>query len=399
MRKALYALLLCATGAGAQEFHLPTSIPEAAAMEKDFLLPVGSFYDAPALTGKPGDLLRQDVFTGYDLPKDITATRILYHSADATGHDVASSAVVLTPAKTAPKGGWPVIVWTHGTSGVARACAPSAMKNVYYGQELAKMVASGFAVIAVDYHGLGTQGPHQYMDTLAQGQDVVNALPAAHKAVESLGRKWAVDGHSQGGQAAWGVAELEAVRHDPGYLGAISVAGATHLPWSSQHQESLEGAGFYLAWVGYAIHARFPDFKPETMLSERAMADYHSVTEQGCWFTGFGAYSGVGAREMVKPGWEKDPSAKAFFDEIAVGRKPATGPILVIAGEADQSVPLDGIKDTVTHGCARGQQIHFHGYPGLDHEPVMEASLDEQIAWMRDRFAGKPAQSECGGAK
>lgn len=50
----------------------------------------------------------------------------------------------------------PVIAWAHGTSGVARRCAPSLMKDVEYGTEgLMPMVAAGFAVVATDSAGLG----------------------------------------------------------------------------------------------------------------------------------------------------------------------------------------------------------------------------------------------------
>ncbi len=95
--------------------------------------------------------------------------RILYHSLSATGRDVATSGVVLIPAGTPPQEGWPVIAWAHGTSGVSRLCGPSTMKDVYYGDEgLMPMVAAGFAVVATDYHGLGTEGPHEYVNKTAQ---------------------------------------------------------------------------------------------------------------------------------------------------------------------------------------------------------------------------------------
>jgi hypothetical protein len=154
--------MLAMVAADAQE--MPKTLAEAAAMEQADRLPISEFYStAPNLSGtKPGDLLRKESFAGYSLPKGATAVRILYHSLDATGQDVATSGVVLIPAGTPPASGWPVIAWAHGTSGVARLCAPSAMKDVYYGDEgLMPMVAAGFAVVATDYHGLGTDGPHR----------------------------------------------------------------------------------------------------------------------------------------------------------------------------------------------------------------------------------------------
>src|ERR1700686_1157292 len=222
-------LLISVAGRQAVAQEMPKTPAEATAMEQADRLPITDFYSTPVnlAATKPGDLLRKEAFAGYSLPTGATAVRILYHSLDATGGDVATSGVVLIPAGTPPAKGWPVIAWAHGTSGVARLCAPSAMKDVYYGAEgLMPMVAAGFAVVATDYHGLGTDGgPHQYVNKVAQAHDVVYSIPAARAAVRSLGSKWVADGHSQGGLAAWGVAEAEHDIKDPGYLGAVSVAG------------------------------------------------------------------------------------------------------------------------------------------------------------------------------
>jgi dipeptidyl aminopeptidase/acylaminoacyl peptidase len=222
------ALLAGADAVVAQE--MPKTVAEAIAQEQADRLPIGDFYSAPANLSvtKPEDLLRKEPFAGYSLPKGATAVRIIYHSLDATGGDVATSAAVLIPAGTPPPQGWPVIAWAHGTSGVARLCAPSAMKDVYYGDEgLMPMVAAGFAVVATDYHGLGTEGVHQYVNKTAQARDVVYSIPAARAAVPSLGAKWVADGHSQGGLAAFGVAEAEHAFKDPNYLRARWTSSAT----------------------------------------------------------------------------------------------------------------------------------------------------------------------------
>ena len=45
------------------------------------------------------------------------------------------------------------------------------------------------------------------------------------------------------------------------------------------------------------------------------------------------------------------------------------GPLLVIAGEADQSVPIGGVRAVVKQICAAKQPVTFRSYPGLDHDP------------------------------
>jgi len=399
--RALSAIGLCAFGpmvSTADEPGLPKSIDEAIAMEHADALPRTAFYDTPALTSsKPGDLLRQEPGNGYALPRGATAVRILYHSQGADGADVATSGVILIPAGSAPAGGWPVIVWAHGTSGVARQCAPSLQKDMYYGEEgLIPMVRAGFAVIATDYHGLGTQGPHEYLNKTAQARDVIYSIPAAHAAVPSLARRWVVIGHSQGGLAAWSVAEMQVKLHDPNYQGAISVAPAAGLK-SMLVDMGKPGstASYYLSYMAYAMRVRTPTFKPSDMLTGEAPQRYADVTTKGCWYYAYAAVLNAPVGPMLKPGWDLLPAASRFIEENELARVPVAGPLLVIAGEADESVPLAPLRAVAARACKNGSALTFRSYPGLDHDPTMEQSTPDQLAWVRDRLAGKPSASNC----
>jgi pimeloyl-ACP methyl ester carboxylesterase len=394
---AIGVLITAAAGAAlAQE--MPKTLVEAAGMEQADRLPITDFYSTPLnlSASKPGDLLGKEPFAGYSLPKGATAVRILYHSLDATGQDVATSGVVLIPAGTAPPQGWPVIAWAHGTSGVARQCAPSAMKDVYYGAVgLMPMVAAGFAVVATDYHGLGTDGPHQYVNKVAQAHDVIYSIPAAHAAVRSLAAKWVVDGHSQGGLAAWGVAEAEYALKDPHYLGAVSVAGVAREGDFFSHLGDTPGVGFYLAFMAAGIHARYPEFNPHDLLSDSVLEHYGDVTTKGCYYYGFASYAATPRGTLLRPKWEKSVWIHRFFDGNQVANAPIGGPLLVIAGEADQTVPIAGVRAAVEKMCAKNQPVTFLSYPGLDHDPAMEQSTPAQLDWIRARFAGTAAASNC----
>lgn len=382
----------------ADEPSLPSSIDEAVRMERADALPRTAFYETPALNlSMTGELLRQEAGVGYALPPGATAVRILYHSLNADGKDVAASGVVLIPAGTAPPGGWPVIAWAHGTSGVARQCAPSLQKDMEYGEEgLMPMVRGGFAVVATDYHGLGTEGPHEYVNKSAQARDVIYSVPAARTAVPALGRRWVVIGHSQGGLAAWGVAEMERLLRDADYLGAISVAGAADL------KSILDGMGkpgstasYYLGYMAYAMKARTPSFQPSDMLVGEALGRYTDVTTKGCWNYAYAAFINAPVGPVLKPGWDQTAAARRFFAENELGRLPIGGPLLVIAGEADETVPFAPLRALVKRACSNGIALSFRSYPGLDHDPTMDKSTPDQLAWVRDRFAGKAGTSSC----
>ncbi|MBV8496867.1 MAG: alpha/beta fold hydrolase [Gammaproteobacteria bacterium] len=396
---SLLVLLAVGSATRAEEVPgMPRSLAEAVSMERADGLPITRFYDTPSLAGtKPGDLLRHETFAGYALPKGATAVRILYHSLNADGGDVATSGVVLIPRGAAPAGGWPVIAWAHGTSGVARMCAPSLEKDMEYGEEgLMPMVRAGFAVVATDYHGLGTEGPHEYINKTAQARDTIYSVPAARAAVPALGHRWVAVGHSQGGIAAWSVAELETAQKDPDYLGAISVAGAAE-PRAilAAMGEPDSSAAFYLDYIAYAIHVRTPAFKPADMLVDKALERYADLTTKGCWNYAYASFLGDHGGKVLKPGWDQTEGAQRFFKANELGVAPVGGPLLVLAGEADETVPLPLVKATVKKACANGITLSFRSYPGLDHDPTMEKSTPDQLAWIRDRFAGKPFSGNC----
>src|ERR1700722_3895926 len=375
----------------------PHSLAEAIKMEQDDGLPRTAFYATPPLSdSKPRALLRQEPFAGYAIPTGAKAVRILYHSSSSTGADVVTSAVVLIPAGQAPAGGWPVIAWSHGTSGVARMCAPSLQKDMEYGEEgLMPMVRAGFAVVATDYHGLGTDGPHEYVNKIAQARDVIYSVPAARAAVPSLGRRWVVIGHSQGGLAAWSVAEMESRQRDPDFLGAISVAGAGSLKEILTEMGDPGGMAFYLTYMAFAIHVLEPSFRPKDMLEGAALKRFPDVTTKGCWNYAYASFLNVPRGPIVVPGWDKTAGAQRFFKADELGSAPVSVPLLVIAGEGDTTVPIASVRAVVQKACANDIQLVFRSYPGLDHDPTMEKSTPDQLAWARDRFAGKPSATTC----
>ena len=378
--------------------QLPRTVDEANAIEHAEALPSSALYSKSydAAAGKPGDLLAQESFTGYAVKGLGRAVRIAYRSADAENRTVVVTGVILIPAGQPPAGGWPVIAWAHGTSGVANMCAPSLMKDAYYGDEgLADMLKAGFAVVATDYLGLGGPGRHPYIDKPSQARDVIYSVPAARAAVPELGARWVADGHSQGGAAAWGVAELESSEHDDTYLGAVSVSGAGSLDGFFQFVDDNAGVSMYLPWAAEGIHVRFPEFQPQDVLSPRMMEKYAAVTTQGCWYFGFVNYKDTPKHAALKPEWRTNPWVQRWIDENALTKTRVTKPLFVISGEGDKTVPIEGVRSTVRQACQLGSNLAFKSYPGLDHDPTMIKSVPTQIAWIKDRFAGKSFVSDC----
>jgi len=357
------------------------------------VLPITKFYDTPnpPPAGKPGELIRSEEFDQYYLPFSVSAVRILYHSRSATGEDVVSSGVVLTPSEgNPPAGGWPVIVFAHGASGVARPCAPSLMRNVGHGPILSMYVSLGYAVVATDYTGLGTNFRNAFLDGLSNATDVINSVPAARAALPQLSKRWIVVGEAEGGLTAVAVAEQENEIRDPGYLGAMVIS---NIASAREIYEPLPSAsGLMLTALAYGIKTVYPQFQVSDMLTEKGLALYRNL-EQMC--SQESTMPELSAMQTVKPGWDKNAFVVQYFERSVVGRTRAYGPIMVIGSDADQAKVASRTSPVIAALCKQGDRVQWQRYSDLAPGNLIGDSVPGQISWMEARFAGRPVTSEC----
>ena len=220
------------------------AVPASAAPKKG---PGGAaFYKPPKhLKGKHGGLIWVHKQTGSDALKGARNELLLYRSKDLSGKVTAVSGSVAIPKGKAPKGGWPIITYAHGTTGAADACAPTKGYNKdnlnrYAFPLLQRWIKAGFAVVRTDYDGLGTPGVHQYLVGTSEGRSVLDAVLAARAFNGKLSKRYMIAGHSQGGHAA-----LFAAAAAPKYLhglklrGTVAFAPASHLKTQFQASTGL----------------------------------------------------------------------------------------------------------------------------------------------------------------
>jgi hypothetical protein len=352
-------------------------------------LPLTSFYEAPHSLppSKPGELIRSEPNDQYNLPYELSAVRILYHSRTANGEDVAVSGVILIPDGKPPAGGWPVIAWAHEFRGAARQCAPSLMKNLGAGPILAMYANLGYAVVATDYSGLGADSGEPVRDMQSNALDVIYSVPAARAAVKEIGPKWIAVGPFQGGMAA--VAAAESDVRDPNYLGSVATSGVADAQEAYQHFAQGSSNRMLLV-LASTVKALYPEFQVSDMLKDTALPAYQRVA-----LTCGGETEAEFTNGMLKPGWESNRFVTEFFRRNTPGQKTAHGPLLVISGEADPAAPAEMTAKTVARMCNHGSRILFLKYPDLDASGVMGASVADQISWIKARFAGYIAPDNC----
>ena len=183
---------------------------------------------------------------------------VLYSSRTPQGAKDAVSGSVSVPKGKPPKGGWPVITWAHGTTGVADVCAPSRNSVTspaepyisYIYPDLNAWLQAGYAVVQTDYQGLGTPGKHPYLIGTAEGRSVVDIVAAARQLDPKIGKRYLIAGHSQGGQSALFAAGLASSWQPKLKLrGTDAFAPASHIARSGRSAaaadvpELADGAG------------------------------------------------------------------------------------------------------------------------------------------------------------
>jgi hypothetical protein len=352
-------------------------------------LPRTSFYDPPPglHPAKPGELIRSEPFNQYDLPPELSALRILYHSRTAKGEDIAVSAVILIPDGKPPTGGWPVIAWAHEFRGAGRQCAPSLMKNLGAGPLLAMYANLGYAVVATDYSGLGVDSVGPVLDMQSNALDIVYSVAAARAAVSAIGPKWIALGRFQGGLAAGAVAESDLP--DANYLGSIALSGLADAMEAYRHPTPGSSDRKQLV-LAATVKTLYPEFQVSDMLKDTALPAYHRVA-QTCGEETKPEFT----NEMLKPGWDNSPFVREFFRRNTLGQKRTLRPLLVISGEADPAELPQVTAAAVNRMCKQGDRVASLKYPKLDASGAMAASTADQISWIKARFAGHAAPSSC----
>ena len=79
------------------------------------------------------------------------------------GELVAMFCQFVTALAAQTEGPLDAIGWAHGTKGIARGCAPSVEGPFVDVPAVPELIAAGWAYVATDYVGLGTDGGHAYL--------------------------------------------------------------------------------------------------------------------------------------------------------------------------------------------------------------------------------------------
>ena len=265
-----------------------------------------------------------------------------------------------------------------------------------------QLVEEGFVVVATDYPGLGTIGPHPYLVGVSEGRAVLDSVRAAHELKEvDAGNRFVVWGHSQGGHAALWAGELaKSYAPDLTLLGVATAAPASEL--AALFEDDLNSmAGKIL--TGMVIHSWSKVFNApvEAVVVPAELPSIDKIGADCIDVLAGGVGDLLAEKKLPKQFLLADPmKVPAWKDHIAkntAGINPPGAPVFIAQGTADTIVDPPVTVAFVKKICRHGQPVMFIEYKGVTHTKIPHASLKQAIAWMRDRFEGKPAPSSCGG--
>ncbi len=231
---ALYLGAPPTTLVDAPKYEVPQSVTDS--IDATITPELSSFYDvADWQPGPPGALVRAEPIDG--APAGTRLFRIMYQSTDLQGNAIPVTGLYAVPDGPAPEGGYPLIGFAHGTTGVGRACGmsqtpltPNTPGYIAWVPHIEPLVRQGWAVVASDYSGLGAPGPSSYLVGPLEGRGVLDSMRAVLEPLSQIGSvpidpdQLGIYGKSQGGEAALAAMELA-----PTYSPELDIAGGVAL--------------------------------------------------------------------------------------------------------------------------------------------------------------------------
>jgi pimeloyl-ACP methyl ester carboxylesterase len=355
-----------------------------------------SFYKPPKdLPKQHGTLIWARKASGLAPLADARYTKlVLYSSRTAQGAKDAISGSVSVPKGKPPKGGWPVITWAHGTTGVADVCAPSrdfaGSPNVtgetYINGDLNEWLRAGYAVLRTDYEGLGTPGKHPYLIGTSEGRSVLDIVAAARGLDPNISKRYLIAGHSQGGHAALFAAGLASSWQPKLKLrGTVAFAPASHILDQASFLPALTTPSGLTALAtlildGASTQSSAIDIN--RILSDQALQFYPLLQSQ-C-LPRLGAADELGGIPPSK--LERSGADVSALNPVLAAMNPAVktaAPVLIPQGEADNTVFKFLTDRLVGELNGLGDQVTYKTYPGIDHVGVVTAGDADALAFLK----------------
>ncbi|QSB53445.1 alpha/beta fold hydrolase [Acinetobacter calcoaceticus] len=354
-------------------------------------------------------VVKVDAYTSTNLGSVAAESSILtYKMLGQSGQEVQATSLVFTPNVPPPAGGWPIVVWAHGTTGVADTCAPSKAALADSTKDLiSKLLAAGYVVVAPDYEGLGTPGIHPFLNVKSEAFSITDAVVATRNYLSQrnllTSKKWLTVGHSQGGHAALSAAQY-ASRAQLDYKGTVAVAPASNLGFILvAGEQSVVNATLdkkipmyaqldtYTALVTAGMRNTQPNFDYSQVFTSQisGIAAQAETLCSGPLGQAFGAgmtkyatdHNGtLDGYTRTQPNFMAVALVKTFLDKDSQPlQAKVTTPIIIYQGVGDTTVPKVATDILISNATVVGTKINSYVTGNWDHGTVMSTNVDNIV--------------------
>jgi pimeloyl-ACP methyl ester carboxylesterase len=361
--------------------------------------------------GTAGKLLRQEpLVSELMLANASRGLRVLYTSTNGIDNKkaITVSGAIYFPKGTAPSGGWAIVAWAHGTTGLADVCAPSwTPRSSRDADYLNAWLAQGYAIVATDYQGLGTPGGHPWNMVRPEAYSVLDSVRAALTAFPELSNSVVIVGQSQGAHAALS-ASLLTNEYAPGVhlKGTVATGVPGAPPYAPQTKapqipNPSRGGGDFPAFNLMnllAYRTIDPSLNPSDYLTDAARPAFE-VARTAC-FTDVA--QATTKDELTVDNEFKKSVGGAAAKAAAYKQYPSTkfvDPVFIGAGLADTTTFPEDQYNMVVAACYAGSRVEAHYYPGKDHNSTVNASVADSVPFVKKVFAGQPIPGNCSSVK
>lgn len=355
-----------------------------------------AFYDVPSPlpAGGPGTIIKSEAVSAPGLHG--TLTRVMYKSKSIQGDDIAVTGLIAVPSTPPPAGGYKVLSWAHGTTGIADECAPSLDPGdlVALGNPV---LDQGWVIVASDFEGLGTPGRHPYIVGDSEARGTIDIVRAARNLSSDVSADYVVWGHSQGGHAAmFSLHDAASWAPELHLKGVVAGAPPSQLNLVYDYL-ATSPYKYYLLMVAAAINAAYGDTAAPLgdILNAGGLTKVDEV-DNGC--TGYlgGVASGINVQDLMvqQPDGTYNPMSNPTWGPLIAEQDPANftspadAPLLIIHGGNDEQIPTASSMLLAGQLCKTGQDLERWVYPGQSHAGVIGPSLNDMLTWITDRFNG-----------
>lgn len=364
-------------------------------------------------------VVKVDAYTSTNLGSVAAESSILtYKMLGQSGQEVQATSLVFTPNTPPPAGGWPIVVWAHGTTGVADTCAPSKAALADSTKDLiSKLLTAGYVVVAPDYEGLGTPGIHPFLNVKSEAFSITDAVVATRNYLSQrnllTSKKWLTVGHSQGGHAALSAAQY-ASRAQLDYKGTVAVAPASNLGFILvAGEQSVVNATLdkkipmyaqldtYTALVTAGMRNTQPNFDYSQVFTSQisGIAAQAETLCSGPLGQAFGAgmtkyatdHNGtLDGYTRTQPNFMAVALVKTFLDKDSQPlQAKVTTPIIIYQGVGDTTVPKVATDILISNATVVGTKINSYVTGNWDHGTVMSTNVDNIVGNVQNLLAAQ----------